>query len=187
MGPPGPDGPPALYRDRHLPQGAPTSPALANLAAYRLDLRLASWVAACGATYTRYADDLAFSGGPDFARTGHRFRRTVLQVILEEGFRPNAAKSRWMTPGGRQHLAGLVVNRLPNVRRDEFDLLKAILTNCVRHGPAGQNRGSHPDFRAHLLGRIAHVSAVHRERGGKLRGLFDRIDWSAGSSTRPAD
>ena len=50
-----------------------------------------------------------------------------------------------------------------------------------------QNRGSHPDFRALLLGRIAHVSAVHRERGGKLRGLFDRIDWSAGSSTGPAD
>jgi RNA-directed DNA polymerase len=181
--PPGPDGLPAAYRNRHLPQGAPTSPALANLAAYRLDLRLASWAAACGAAYTRYADDLAFSGGLEFARARHRFRQTVLQVILEEGFRPNAAKSRWMTPGGRQHLAGVVVNRHPNVRRDEYDRLKAILTNCLRHGAAGQNRDGHPDIRAHLLGRIAHVSAIHPARGRKLRAIADRVDWSAGLST----
>ncbi|MGF6725986.1 hypothetical protein P3T43_005371 [Paraburkholderia sp. GAS41] len=44
------------YRTRHLPQGAPTSPALANLCAFRLDLRLAGLARALGATYTRYAD-----------------------------------------------------------------------------------------------------------------------------------
>jgi RNA-directed DNA polymerase len=160
-----------------LPQGAPTSPALANLAAYRLDLRLASWAAACGVSYTRYADDLAFSGGPEFARAGHRFRRTVFQIIVEEGFRPNVAKSRWMTRGGPQHLAGVVVNEHPNVRRKDYDRLKAILTNCIRHGPASQNRSNHPDFRAHLLGRLAHVAAIHPDRGRKLRALADRIVW----------
>ena len=48
-------------QDRHLPQGAPTSPVLANLCAYRLDLRLVALVKSLGAQYTRYADDLAFS------------------------------------------------------------------------------------------------------------------------------
>lgn len=167
-----------VYRARHLPQGAPTSPALANLAAYRMDLRLASWAAACGAAYTRYADDLAFSGGPDVARAGRRFRAAVWQIILEEGFRPNAAKSRWMTPGVRQHLAGVVVNVRPNVGRAEFDLLKAILTNCVRHGPAGQNRAGAADFRAHLRGRIAHVALLNPDRGAKLEGLMGRVDWA---------
>jgi RNA-directed DNA polymerase len=176
--PPDSEVPLADLRERHLPQGAPTSPALANLAAYWLDVRLAAWAGECGITYTRYADDLAFSGDESFARSGMRFRRMVWQIITEEGFRANAAKSRWMTAGHRQHLAGVIVNRRPNVRRGDFDRLKAILTNCVRHGPAGQNRDGHPDFRAHLLGRVAHVAALHPERGKKLRGLADRIDWS---------
>ena len=166
------------FRERHLPQGAPTSPALANLAAYGLDVRLSAWAAACGATYTRYADDLAFSGDESFARTGVRFRRVVWQVVAEEGFRANAAKGRWMTAGGRQHLAGVVVNQRTNVRRDEYDRLKAILTNRIRHGPASQNRDGHPDFRAHLLGRVAHVAHLNPDRGRKLRALADQIEWS---------
>jgi RNA-directed DNA polymerase len=172
-----PDGVTTLYRQRHLPQGAPTSSAIANLGAYRLDIRLAAWAAKCGAMYTRYADDLAFSGGTDFAHSGHRFRRIVLQIIVEEGFRPNGAKSRWMTPGGRQQLTGVVVNQHPNIKRAEFDLLKAILTNCIRFGPAEQNREGRADFRAHLLGRIAHVGFVNPTRGQKLRAQAQRIVW----------
>ena len=176
--PPDLDVPTSILRVRHLPQGAPTSPALGNLAAFGLDVRLSAWAAACGATYTRYADDLAFSGDEAFADSGRRFRRIVWQIITEEGFKANAAKGRWMTVGGRQHLAGVVVNRKPNVRRDEYDRLKAILTNCLRLGPAGQNRDGHPDFRAHLLGRVAHVTALNPDRGNKLRAVADRIDWS---------
>src|SRR5262245_29650404 len=108
------------FHQRHLPQGAPTSPALANLCVYRLDVRLTAWATSCAATYTRYADDLAFSGGEDWARRGSGFRQTVFQIILEEGFVPNVAKSRWMTPGGRQQLTGVVVNRRPNVCRNAY-------------------------------------------------------------------
>lgn len=54
-----------IYAGRHLPQGAPTSPALANAMAYRLDCRLTGLARTAGAAYTRYGDDLAFSGGED--------------------------------------------------------------------------------------------------------------------------
>ena len=89
----------------------------------------------------------------------------------------NARKTRVMRQGVRQKLAGAVLNVRPNVPRDDFDALKATLHNCVNHGPADQNRLGHPDFRAHLLGRIAHVATLNPERAGKLKAIFDRVAW----------
>lgn len=166
-----------LYGKAHLPQGAPTSPTLANLGAYRLDCRLTGLAASAEARYTRYADDLAFSGDADFARSVDRFRVHVAAIILEEGFRPNFRKTRVMGRAARQCLAGAVLNDRPNIPRDDFDALKATLHNCARHGPEPQNRSAHPDFRAHLLGRIAHVGTLNPARAGKLKVLFDRVDW----------
>ncbi len=161
----------------HLPQGAPTSPALANLCAYRMDCRLAGLAKRFGATYTRYADDLTFSGGHELRRTQLRLRKWVIRVVTEEGFTLNAAKTRVKSQSDRQTVTGLVVNVKPNVRRRDFDLLKAILTNCVRHGPASQNREKLPYFRAHLQGRVAFVASIHAAHGAKLRAIFDRIVW----------
>ncbi|MDN7694904.1 reverse transcriptase family protein [Burkholderia cenocepacia] len=172
------------YRERHLPQGAPTSPALANLCAFRLDLRLAALARSVDATYTRYADDLAFSGGGALARDVARLQVRVAAIALEEGFALQLRKTRVMRRGTRQQLAGVVVNRHPNLSRDAFDRLKAILTNCIRRGPASQNRDAHPDFRAHLAGRVAHATALNAARGVKLRALFDRIVWDAGGAGR---
>ncbi len=161
----------------HLPQGAPTSPALANLSAFRLDCRLVSLAKAAGADYTRYADDLLFSGGEDFARQARRFEVAVGAIIIEEGFRPNHHKTRVLRQGQKQHAAGLVLNEKPNIDRREFDRLKAILTNCARHGPASQNRVNHPDFAAHLAGKLAWVRFIHPGKEAKLRAIFERIDW----------
>jgi hypothetical protein len=140
-------------------------------------VRLSALAAAAGAAYTRYADDLAFSGDAAFERAARRFAIHVGAVALEEGFEINTRKTRVMRRGHRQRVAGVVVNERPNVTRTEFDVLKATLHNCVRHGTANQNREAHADFRAHLLGRISHVSAIHPERGRKLRALFDQIAW----------
>ena len=161
----------------HLPQGAPTSPALANLSAFRLDCRLAALAKAAGAYYTRYADDLLFSGGEDFARQARRFETVVGAIIIEEGFRPNHHKTRVLRQGQKQHAAGLVLNEKPNIDRREFDRLKAILTNCVRYGPASQNRENHPEFAAHLLGKLAWVRFIHPGKEAKLQEIFERIDW----------
>lgn len=75
-----------LYSRPHLPQGAPTSPALANLCAYRMDCRLSGLAEKAGAVYSRYADDLAFSGDDEFARGVERFSTHVAAILLEEGF-----------------------------------------------------------------------------------------------------
>jgi len=164
-------------RTPHLPQGAPTSPALANLCAYKLDVRLSALAKRFDWSYSRYADDLLFSG-----RKGGRAFMTQFQIwsgaiAIEESFELNMRKTRFMPPGSRQHAAGLVLNEKPNISRDDFDTLKAILHNCAKHGPASQNREQHANFRAHLLGRISYVAHIHRDRGLRLRAIFDKIKW----------
>jgi hypothetical protein len=167
----------ALHGSPHLPQGAPTSPALANLIAWTLDRRLRGLAAAACANYTRYADDIAVSGDDNFARFLHGFRATVAAILAEEGFALNPAKTRIMPAHAAQRVTGITVNRHCNVNRAEFDVLKATLHNCARTGPAEQNRANIPDFRAHLAGRIAWVRQVNPQRAAKLYRLFDLIDW----------
>lgn len=167
----------SLYRGVHLPQGAPTSPALANLAAFRLDRRLAGLARRFGALYTRYADDLTFSGDSDFRRSLARFRVLAGAIVLDEGFTLRHRKTRVMTQGHRQQVTGLVLNDGLNIPRRSYDELKAILHNCVKFGPSSQNRDSIPNFDAHLAGRISWVSNVNQSRGAKLQRLYEQIDW----------
>jgi hypothetical protein len=167
----------SLYSRPHLPQGAPSSPALANLCAYRVDCRLAGLAKSAGAKYTRYADDLAFSGGEAFERCVERFSTHVAVILSEEGFTVHHRKTRIMRQGVRQHLAGLVTNRRVNIIRADFDRLKAILTNCVRLGPESQNREAHPRFRAHLEGRVGFVETINPAQGRRLRARSGQIEW----------
>jgi hypothetical protein len=166
-----------LYSWPHLPQGAPTSPALANLCAFRVDCRLNGLADSMGAVYTRYADDLAFSGGEGFERCAERFATQAACILLEEGFAVNHRKTRVMRQGVRQYLAGLVTNQHLNVVREDFDRLKAILTNCIRHGAESQNREAHPFFQLHLAGRVGFVEMVNPQKGARLRKIFERIVW----------
>ena len=148
---------------------------MANLCTYRVDCRLAGLAQSAGARYTRYADDLAFSGGEDFDRSVERFSTHVAAILHEEGFAVHHRKTRVMRQGVCQRLAGLVANQRVNVPRADFDRLKATLTNCIRTGIESQNRDGRPSFRAHLEGRIAFVEMIHPGRGARLRALFDRI------------
>lgn len=91
----------------HLPQGAPTSPALANLAAFHLDKRLTGLAARCGAMYTRYVDDLVFSGPTLHPR---RLLDAVAGIAVDEGFRLVDRKSVVLSRAGRQQVPGAVVN-----------------------------------------------------------------------------
>lgn len=166
-----------LHRQTHLPQGAPTSPAIANLCAYRLDCRLQALAASVEARYTRYADDLAFSGDHQLARAVERFQTQVGAIALEEGFVVQHRKTRAMRQAVRQRVAGVVLNVRPNAPRPDYDRLKATLTNCIKQGPQSQNRDGHSDFQAHLRGRIAYVAALNPNRGQRLRDLFEQIAW----------
>ncbi len=161
----------------HLPQGAPSSPALANLSAFGLDVRLAALAAGWDATYSRYADDLVFSGGERLRRRSHVLLRTIDAVVRGEGFHLNARKTRIMGKGGRQAVTGLVVNEAPAVERRRYEHLKAVLHRGVVAGPGAMVLPGQGDLRARLQGSVAWVEHVSPRRGQTLRALFERIDW----------
>ena len=156
-----------------LPQGAPTSPALANLVCRRLDARLDALAKKAGATYTRYADDLTFSFRDPPARLG-RFLWWVNAILQQEGFAENVKKRRIMRKGGRQRVTGLVIDQKPAIPREERRRFKAILANCRHHGWASQARGK-PDFPAWLRGYAAYVRMVHPELGAKWQREVEEI------------
>lgn len=164
-------------RAAHLPQGAPTSPALANLCAFGLDLRLDGLAWAFGARYTRYADDLVFSG-PEALRGQFRaLQAWVAAIAQDEGFALHPDKTRCVPAHLQQRVTGVVVNARAQTPRQDYDRLKACLHQCAHQGPASQNHDQHPDFRAHLLGRIGWVKQFNPTRGAKLMALFERIGW----------
>lgn len=163
----------------HLPQGAPTSPALANLAAFGIDRRLTGLSAAFSMRYSRYADDLTFSGPRLTGRANRTLIELAARVIGEEGFRLHHDKSSLRSAAQRQLVTGVVVNQTPNVPRDDYDRLKAQLHRLAIDGPDADNLGRPVDLQAHLRGRVAWVAALNPRRGEKLRRLLDAIDWAS--------
>lgn len=152
-----------MVRAPHLPQGAPSSPALANLVTHRLDRRLSGLARTLGGFYSRYADDMTFSGD-------HYIRKAVLdavpEIVRDEGFRLNPNKTRVMASHERQIVTGLVVNQRLNVTRREFDRLKAVI-----HAKSWRED---PSIHARLMGQIGWVVQVHPAKGEKLRNLMER-------------
>ena len=154
----------------HLPQGAPTSPAIANLCAFGLDVRLAALAQRFGARYSRYADDLVISGNEDLRRQWPNLRAWVSAIVRDEGFALNADKTRLMTASQRQHVTGLVLNTRPNLPRAQFDVLKAQLHRLAKQA------GVPLQERPRLMGQLQWARQwLVPTRAAKLQALFDAI------------
>jgi len=160
----------------HLPQGAPTSPALANLSAFGLDLRLDGLAHALGARYSRYADDLVLSGPRELADQAGRVAAWVSYIAHDEGYRLNHRKTRLATQAAQQRVCGVVVNRHPNLPRDEFDRLRAELHRCATRGPSPEH-GEPAAYRAHLFGRVQWAAQLNPGKAHRLHTLWSRIAW----------
>lgn len=162
---PGVDGAPGpVLWPGVLPQGAPTSPALANLACRRLDVRLSKLAARYGARYTRYADDLTFSFAELPSISFGRFLWWVDGICQQEGFLEHPGKRKILRAGNQQRVTGLVVNDTVHVPREDRRRFRAILHNCARLGVAAASKGR-ADFAAYLAGYAAYVQMVQPELG----------------------
>jgi RNA-directed DNA polymerase len=112
----------------HLPQSAPTSPMLANLAVRKLDERLDTLANAHGRIYTRYADDLAFSTKENSSRGRAMALATLAERELSSfGLVANRQKTTVVPPGARKIVLGLLVDR------DQPRLTRAFRNNIETH------------------------------------------------------
>jgi retron-type reverse transcriptase len=153
--------------ERFLPQGAPTSPAITNLLCRGLDARLSRIAEKLGYKYTRYADDLTFSG-PRESNPGRLMRR-VHWVVEHEGFHVHPDKTRVFRKGRRQEVTGVVVNEKCNVSRAALKSFRAVLFQIEKDGPAGKTWGSAPDVIAAVEGFANYVAMVNAEKGAPLQ------------------
>lgn len=162
-----------------LPQGAPTSPAIANLVSRRLDARLGKLAEKYGAAYTRYADDLTFSFKKQPELRLGRFLWWVDGICQQEGFTERADKRRVLRNKHQQRITGLVVNDKVNIPRADRRRFRAILHNCAKHGLASQ-AGEHADFPAYLAGYAAYVHMVDPVLGKQYLDEVARLTGDAG-------
>jgi len=142
------------YRDS-LPQGAPSSPAITNLILYGFDQRIGAWCRGQGIAYTRYCDDMAFSGDFDAAEVVSRVR----EELGKQGFLLNRQKTRLQRPGTRQSVTGVVVNERAHTPVEYRRKLRQELYYCQKYGAASHlERTGSPDTEAlyiqRLLGRV---------------------------------
>ena len=154
---------PADWNRCLTPQGAPTSPAIANLICRGLDARLTGVANSMNGVYTRYADDLTFSFQNPQLDVG-RFRWWVDQICHQEGFFVNQDKMRVIRAKRRQRVTGIVVNQTMRVPREQRRRFRAILHNCREHGIDSQRR-DRPDLESYLMGFASYLHMVHPEEG----------------------
>lgn len=112
-------------KGRVLPQGAPTSPLLSNLACAALDSAISRMANGFGFHYTRYADDITISGS-DLVSWKTLLGLTV-SAVESNGFSVKTEKTMVMLAHCKQTIAGVVVNRRTNVSRDTRKRIRAAL------------------------------------------------------------
>jgi retron-type reverse transcriptase len=160
---------------RSLPQGACTSPALSNLVSWKLDKRLTGLAEKLGGNYTRYADDITFSGTGDIPEKVGWLLAKIRHIAEEEGFKFNQQKTRVHRKHTAQMVTGIVVNQRPGVPLKLIRRLRAILHRAQFEGLESQNREGHPNFPAWVDGMIAYVQMVNPQQGEPLRQALKKL------------
>jgi len=139
----------------------------------KLDTRLSRYASDCNLTFSRYADDIMFSG--DFING--RMMRGIENIISNEGFEINKDKSRVLGRGSRQIVCGLVVNQGVGFGRKRYQNLKAEIHNCKLLGVHSQHMGKNIRFKEHLLGKIAALKHPDFKKWQKLKKQIESLDW----------
>lgn len=163
--------------DGVVPQGSPASPCISNIACLRLDKRLSELAKNYHAQYTRYADDMTFSG----PREIKNMLSIVCSIIEDEGFKVNKDKLRISFQNQRQEVTGLIVNgACVKISKEYKRKLQQEIYYCKKYGPynhQAQIDDHHTFFKEHLYGKAYYVYMVEPVLGTKILADLDEVNW----------
>lgn len=161
-----------------LPQGAPSSPKISNLIAISLDNRLQKLAKKHNLNYTRYADDLTFSGTIE---TLSKIKKIAYRIIKQEYLYPNHSKTRILKRGHPFFVTGLSVHNdkvtVPKKKKKEIE---HHLYHCIKNGVRKHleiSNITNRNFKDWLLGNIAFVHGIEKELGEEYFKQFNEIQW----------
>lgn len=161
-----------------LPQGAPTSPTLSNLILRRLDLRLSKLAEKLGVDYSRYADDITFSGEIENLPKIKLLR----YIIRDEGLNINWNKVGIYKKGRKQMVTGLTVSNNVHIHRNFKKEVKKHIYACTNFGVESHLKFMKSEethlYKEWLLGKIYFIKSIEPERAKKLMSDFDKIVWT---------
>lgn len=166
----------------HLPQGAPTSPALSNLVCRQLDEEIYNLCSVSGCSFSRYADDFAFSFLDLDRHKAASFINDVNKVLQKYGFRKNARKTKILPPGAKKIVTGLILGKTgPHLQRETKEYIRQSLYYVHKHGVVDhcKKRGffSIVGFYNHLRGLVNFAAYIEPDFGKKINADFKAIEW----------
>ena len=161
-----------------LAQGSPTSPKLSNLILINLDKRLTGLANKYGLNYSRYADDITFSGNIVQLK---RIKKIVYHIINGENLFVNYGKTKIIKRGGQFLITGINVEgkicKVPGKKKREIE---HPLFHCINNGVKNHLRAAgikNRNFKDWLFGNISFVYSIEKETGQKYFEEFNKIRW----------
>jgi RNA-directed DNA polymerase len=152
--------------NRVLPQGAPSSPAITNILCFKLDKRLQGIATKLNCNYTRYADDVSFSGSK--AINAQQLVWRIKKIMQDEGFTVHPDKIRTMRKGTQQEVTGVVVNQQLSVSRKKLREFRALLHNIKTKDSNTMQWGA-GNLSNSIIGYANFVKMVNPVKGNQLK------------------
>ena len=159
-----------------LPQGAPTSPPLTNIICLKLDKRLSYLAKSFSANYTRYADDITFSGDKNILK----MIPLVKKIIKDENLIINYKKFRIRFSNQKQEVTGLVVNKKLSISKSLTNEIEKAIYFCQKLGVDTHMKNIKCDrffYKEHLYGIAYFVKMIDNDQGNKYINELDKINW----------
>ena len=160
-----------------LPQGACTSPILSNIVTYKMDLRLSKLAEKMNINYTRYADDITFSG--DLDKIDRKLLFIVSKIIVSCGYKLNDKKTRFQSKSTRQEVTGLIVNNEQiTVNKNYVRELRQELYYIKKYGVIEHKKRKNiynKFYEDHIKGKIMFIYSIDKTKGNKFLKEYNEI------------